>query len=197
MMDRVNLLPDEARLGPVERLVRFIDRQFWRVLAGVVGFLVVAGLLLMIVQEVRWRGSQKRLRELKTQIQTLQVETQNMESFAKQLDQVEQELGRQKKVLEWKINYLEATKTRPRIWASRLKELRQNIPHGVWLSELETGRGKSLRVAGGAREEELVTQFMGNLKSSPHFANVGFTYTEKDTIGNVPIVKFEIVCQVN
>ncbi len=196
-MDRVNLLPDEARLGPIERLVRFIDRQFWRVLGGVVGFIVVAGLIWAVGQGLSLGGSQKRLETLRREIQTLQVETQNMESFAKQLDQVEQELTRQKKILEWKIAYLEGAKTRPRIWASRLKELRQHIPHGVWLSEMETGKARSLRLAGGAREEGLVTQFMANLKSSPHFTNVGFTYTEKDSIGNVGIVKFEIVCQVS
>lgn len=196
-MDRVNLLPDEARLGPLERLVRFIDRNFWRVLGGVAGSLVAAGLILVIGQAFSLRKSHRRLETLRREIQTLQVETQNLELFAKQLDQVEQELLRQKKILEWKIAYLEGARTRPRVWASRLKELRQNIPHGVWLSELETGRGKNLRLAGGAREEGLVTQFMANLKSSPHFTNVGFTYTEKDAIGKVGIVKFEIVCQVN
>jgi len=105
-------------------------------------------------------------------------------------------LERQKKFIDWKAAYLKSAREQPRVWAVVLKDLRRNIPHGVWLTELETGSGGALRIAGGAPDEALVTEFMGNLKESPHFSSVGFTYTEKDQIGNVPIVRFEVVCRV-
>jgi len=98
--------------------------------------------------------------------------------------------------LELKLEYLTATRSRPRIWATVLEEMRREIPQGVWLTELETGPAGALRIAGGATDERLVTQFMSSLKGSAHFTNVTFTYTEKDQIGNVPIVRFEVVCRV-
>ncbi len=194
-MERVNLLPEEARMGPLEFLLQLVDKEFPRVLGTVLGVLVILGILLAVGQGMTLQKKKQKLAELKRQSQLLKVESQNLESFSKQLDQVEQELQRQKKILEWKIEYLNVAKERPRIWASVLRDLRQSIPRGVWLTELETGTGRSLRIAGGSTDENLVTQFMSNLKESPHFTNVGFTYTEKDTIGNVPVVKFEVVCR--
>ena len=142
------------------------------------------------------RKAEKKLTVLRQEIQVLQVESKNLESFSKQLDQVEAELQRQKKMLDWKREYLKTARERPQRWATLLKDLRRNIPRGVWLSELETGPEDHLRISGGAADETLVSQFMSNLKESPHFTHVGFTYTEKGNIGNVPIVRFEIVCRV-
>lgn len=195
-MERVNLLPEEARLRPIERLLLVVDRQFPKVLLGVVGSVVAIGLLVTIVQGFSLFGGRKRLKALKQEIQLLQVENKNKEGYFKQLDQIQQELQRQKSVIDLKIAYLSAARAHPRLWATVLKDLRRNIPHGVWLTELETGPSGSLRIAGGATDENLVTEFMTTLKSSPHFSNVSFTYTEKDAIGQIWVVKFEIVCRV-
>lgn len=196
MMERVNLLPEEARLRPIERLLLFVDRQFPRVLLSAVGSVTALGVILSLVQGISLYTGRKHLKAVKQEIQILQVEGQNKESFFKQLDQQQMELQRQKTMLELKLAYLNAAKSQPRIWATVLKDLRRNIPHGIWLTELETGSGGSLRIAGGATDENLVTDFMSTLKSSPHFSNVSFTYTEKDAIGQVWVVKFEIVCRV-
>lgn len=196
MMDRVNLLPEEARLRPIERVLMVVDRQFPKVLLGAVGSVAAIGLLLSMIQGFSLYGGRKRLKALKQEIQILQVENQNKEGYFKQLDQVQQELQRQKALIEMKLAYLNAAKSQPRVWAMVLKDLRRNIPHGVWLTELETGPGGSLRIAGGATDENLVTELMSTLKASPHFSNVGFTYTEKAAIGQVWVVKFEIVCRV-
>ncbi len=195
-MDRVNLLPEEAQMSFGERVVHVISQDFLKVMAGVCGTIVALGLIITLGQVIGLAQGKKQLKTLKEQIKILQVETQNMETFSKQLDQVDQELQRQKSVLENKLAYLKAVKERPRLLAVVLKEMRRNIPRGMWLTEMETGSGGALRIAGGATDENGVTQFMTNLKESPHFSNVGFTYTEKDSIGNVPFVKFEIVCRV-
>lgn len=195
-MERVNLLPEEARLTFPERVLLTVERDFPKVLAMVVGGVVAAGVLVSVLQWATLSRNERKLKALKKEVEILKVEGANMESFLKQLDQVGQELSRQKKTIEWKISYLKETKERPKVWAVLLKDLRQNIPHGVWLTELETGTSRALRITGGAPDEDLVTQFMTNLKASPYFTNVGFSYAEKDAIGNIPIVKFEIVCQV-
>jgi Tfp pilus assembly protein PilN len=195
-MDRVNLLPDEAHLGIRDRLVYLVERQFLRVLASVVGAVVATAFLFWVGQAMTLRKAEGRLVAFRQEIQVLQVEGKNLESFSKQLDQVEAELHRQKEMLDWKIEYLKTTREHPQRWAALLKDLRRNIPQGVWLSELETGPQASLRISGGAADEALVSQFMSNLKESTHFTHVGFSYTEKGNIGNVPIVRFEIVCRV-
>lgn len=195
-MERVNLLPDEARLGFLERIQQRVEREFGKVLALSAGAVLSIGLLFWMGQAIGLKKGQKRLAALKQEIQVIQVEGQNLESFSKQLDQVGKELERQEKILEWKVKHLKNAQERPKLWAALLKDLRRNIPGGVWLSELETSPDGRLRVAGGATDENLVSQFMSNLKESPRFTNVGFTFTEKDSIGNVGIVKFEIICQV-
>lgn len=196
-MERVNLLPEEARLTFLERILLTVDRGFPKVFAASVGTLVLMGLFLSLWQAIALGRNQRRFKALKGEVEILKVQGADMESFTKQLNQVEVELARQKKIIEWKISYLKGIREHPKIWSSLLTDLRQNIPQGVWLTELETGANRALRVAGGAPNEDLVTQFMSNLKASPHFTNVGFSYTEKDAIGSTPIVKFEIVCQVS
>ena len=195
-MERVNLLPEEARFTFKERVLVTVDRSFLKVLACVAGGVVFGGLALSLLQVIGLGRAERRLKGLQNEVEILKVEGANMESFLKQLNQVGEELLRQKKMIEWKISYLKGVRDNPKMWAVFLRDLRQNIPHGVWLTELETGANRALRLAGGAPNEDLVTQFMSNLKASPHFVNVGFSYTEKDAIGNIPIVKFEIVCQV-
>ena len=195
-MERVNLLPDEARIGPLEVVLRVVDKRFPQVLIGTVAVVVVLGVVGGLVQGITLATKKGRLTGLKKEIQRLQVESQNLVALSKQMDQIQQELERQKKVLEWKIEYLKVARERPRIWASVLRDLRQAIPRGVWLTELESGAGRAFRISGGSTDENLVTQFMANLKESPHFNNVGFTYTEKDSVGSVPVVKFEVVCRI-
>lgn len=196
-MERVNLLPEEAKLTFSERLLLTVERDFPKVLATVVGAVVATGAFVSVFQWATLSRNERKLKALKKEVEILKVEGANMESFLKQLDQVGQELARQKKTIEWKIGHLKGVRERPKVWAVLLKDLRQNIPHGVWLTELETGASRALRITGGAPNEDLVTQFMANLKTSPYFTNVGFSYAEKDAIGSVPIVKFEIVCQVS
>ncbi len=196
-MDRVNLMPDEARLGPIELLLQPLERDFWRVSGIVLAVALGLQTILAAGQGMTLRRARTRVQELEGEIRNLRLDEQNLKSLAQQMDQVERQLQQQKAVLEGKLNYLQAVRSHPRIWAAVLKDLRQNIPHGIWLTELETGQANALRIAGGATDERLVTRLMENLKVSPHFGNVAFTYTEKDRIGNVPIVKFEITCQAS
>lgn len=195
-MERINLLPEEARLSLGERVLHIVGHNFPRVLGGTVGAIAALALISFVGQAAALHRGRRVLESLRKRIEVLEVETRNQEAFAKQLDQVEQELQRQKSGLELKLSYLEAARFRPRVMAKILRDLRQSIPQGVWLTELETGQGNSLRIAGGATDENLVTQFMANIKASPSFTDVGFTYTEKDSIGRVPIVKFEVVCRI-
>lgn len=195
-MERVNLLPEDARLSFWEKLIQGIDQQFPKVLLGLVSGLALFAVVLVIVQETALFRSRKRLEELKKVNQTLKVESKNMEVFSKQLDQTQQELQRQKKVLETKLTYIKGVQAQPRVWAAVLKDLRQNIPHGVWLTDLESGPEGALKIAGGAMDENLVTELMGSLKENPHFSNVSFNFTEKAPVSNVMVVQFEIVCRV-
>lgn len=197
MMERINLLPEEVRLNFLEKLLLVINRQFLKVLAGAVGTVVMLAMVLSLGQGISLLTAKKRVKALKQEIQILQVESQNKEAFYKQLEQVEKELLRQKGLIDLKVAYLNGAAAHPHIWAGVLKDLRRNIPSGVWLTELESGPGGSLRIAGGAADESQVTQFMSNLKNSSQFSNVGFTYTEKDTIGRAWVVKFEVTCRVS
>ncbi len=197
-MERVNLLPDEARTGLVERVVQYVNRFFPRVLGGAAAAMLILGFVIWTGQAISLHQRTKRATALRDQLQTLRIETENLISFSKQLDGVETELGNQKQLLAWKLKYLQAVRNQPRVWATILKDLRRNIPTGVWLTGLEAGsKEQSIRVKGGASNENLVTQFMSSLKNSPYFTDVTFNFTEKDAIGKVKIVNFEISCKVS
>jgi len=197
-MERVNLLPDEARTGLVERVIQYVNRFFPRVLGSAVAAILILGFVIWTGQALSLHRRTKRAMTLRDQLQTLRIETENLISFSKQLDGVETELGNQKQLLAWKLKYLQAVRNQPRVWATILKDLRRNIPTGVWLTGLEAGsKEQSIRVRGGASNENLVTQFMSSLKNSPYFTDVTFNFTEKDAIGKVKIVNFEISCKVS
>lgn len=194
-MDRVNLLPDEARTGWLDRLVLAVDRRFLEILTASVAVLILGGGVLWVFQSWILSRREARVAALSGENQAVRVETENLKTFFAQLSEAEQELAKQKQGLEWKLGHLQSVRGRSQTWSEVLKDLRRNIPSGVWLTGLEVDGKRSVRVLGGARDQNLVTQFMSALKGSPYFTDVTFGFTEKDSIGETPIVKFEIRCR--
>jgi len=194
-MDRVNLIPDDLVLTWKDRLLGFVDRRFWLVLAWTVIVVWSCHGALFIRQNLLLTRYTKEASRLETKQATVKAELENNKAYLAQLDQVEGQLKQQLQRLMQQIAYLSTYRERQGELASTLQEIKRAIPYGIWLTELESSTEGQLRIAGGAFEDRLITQFMSQLKDNPRFTNVAFSFTRKAKIGKTGIVDFEVTCQ--
>ena len=194
-MDRVNLIPDDLILTWKDRLLAVVNRRFLVVLVWVV--VVVGGVEASVALRQGWLLTRytAQASSLETKRATMKAELDNNKAYLAQLDHTEGQLKEQLQRLMQQITSLSAYRERQGELSGLLQELKQAIPYGIWLTELETGAEGQLRIAGGAFEDRLVTQFMAQLKDNPRFTNVAFSFTRKAKIGKTGIVAFEVTCQ--
>jgi len=146
-------------------------------------------------QEILLRRYTKQTAALSAKRATAIAEMENAKAYLVQLEQAEGQLKQQGQWLTQRVKYLTVYRERQGEWATVLQEIKRAIPYGVWLTEFEGSGDGRLRIAGGAFEDRLVTQFMGQLKANPRVTNVAFTFTRKAKIGKTNIIAFELTCQ--
>lgn len=194
-MERVNLIPDDLAVTWVDRVLLVVDKQFFLVLAVAVATVGLLEAGMGVAQGLAAKRYAGNVSTLEARRSTLVADIDTANAYIKQLDQAEDELKQQTQRLMQRIRYLSVYREAQGEWAVTLQEIKRAIPYGVWLTDLESGLQGQLRIAGGAFENRLVTQFMGQLKDSPKFANVAFNYTKQSKIGNTSVVEFEVTCQ--
>lgn len=194
-MERVNLIPDDVALTWKDYALAFVDRRFGQVAGWTVGVVCLLQAAVAVNQAIlMWRYT-KQTAALSAKRETAIAEMENAKAYLAQLEQAEGQLTQQGQWLMQRVKYLSVYRERQGEWAAILQEVKRAIPYGVWLTEFEgSGEGK-LRIAGGAFEDRLVTQFMGQLKVNPRLTNVAFTFTRKAKIGKTDIIAFELTCQ--
>lgn len=116
----------------------------------------------------------------------------------------------QKRVLDQREKYLQATKDRQtreygefkwaveirdvnRQWRGTLFALGRNTPDGVFLNEViteKTPKGQGLKLAGTAVSLEQVALFISNLSRSSRFSSVQLESTQAGEINGLPTVGF-------
>ena len=195
MMERVNLIPDDVAVTWKDRTLVFVDRHFLQVLACVVGITCLLEGGAALREELLIRRYTKQASSVDAKRSALITELEKAKAYMAQLDQTDAQLKQQAQWLVQRIKYLGAYREQQGEWSSMLGEIKRSIPYGVWLTEFEGGGEGRLRIVGGAFEDRLVTQFMGQLKENPRFTNVAFSYTRKAKIGKTNIIAFEVTCQ--
>lgn len=197
MMERVNLIPDDVALTGLDRVLSLVNRRFLPVILSAVGIVVVLEGIAAGTQALTAYRATRRTRALEERRATLVAELESQRAFVGQLDRTEQELVQQVASLTKRVERLKSYQERPGEWTETLRDVKRALPYGVWLTELESSpRSGQLRMAGGAFNDDLVSQFMGALKENPRFFNVAFNYTKLGKIGRTGIVEFEISCQL-
>lgn len=194
-MERVNLIPDDIAVTWKDQALVFVDRNFLQVLGWAVGLVCMVEAGVALREELVIRRYVKQASAAETTRATLLDEIERAKASLAQLDQADAQLKQQTQWLTQRIKYLSAYRQRQGEWAAMLQEIKRSIPYGVWLTEFEGGGEGRLRIVGGAFEDRLVTQFMGQLKENPRFTNVAFSYTRKAKIGKTNIIAFEVTCQ--
>lgn len=195
-MERVNLIPDDLVLTWHEHLCAFVDRHFLPTLGSLLAAAGALQLLLAVSHGMLAHRHTRQAASLEAQRATLLAELEHATAYVSQLDQAEAQLKQQLTWLTYRMSYLNAYRATEGVWASTLQTVKRALPYGVWLTELEGNAQGQLRLAGGAFNDNLVSRFMGELKTVPQFTDVAFTYTKQDRIGKTGIVSFEITCHV-
>ncbi len=195
-MERINLLPEDLTLTPVNRFIYSVNQRFFptlgRTLAAAAGLVFLVAVIQIFLTQ-HYLSSTDRVKQKKAKAA---VELKKMSGTVARLSQRETELLRQ---MEWqneRVQYLRTYQDSAGEWSPVLEEVKSALPFGVWLTELEADPKRTLRVAGGAFEEDLVVKFMGALKETPKFRDVAFNFTKKAIIGKTGVVQFEIVSKV-
>ncbi len=193
-MERVNLIPNDLAVTWMDRAVFILNRRFLTVLIWSLGTIVVFEAGLGFSYGVMAQQYHRRTAALQSKRVTLVADLENAKATVKQLERVEQDLRGQAERLMQRIAYLTLYRESSGEWADTLKELKRALPYGVWLTDLDGAKGV-VRLAGGAFDDALVSQFMGQLEQNARFGTVAFSYTRQAKIGQTNVVEFEISCQ--
>ena len=196
-MDRINLLPDNLVLTAWPNRARFlVERRFLPTLgwaaAGTFGLV----LLLTVGQGVLARAYGARTRAVEAQQKKTAAELAQVQIAVLELDEKEKSLRQQIEGQSQRLEYLKQYQGRSGKWAEVLGEIKRAMPYGVWLTELEGDPRRQVRLAGGAFQEDLVTEFMGDLKRVSRFEDVAFNFTKKEAAGKAEFIQFEVTCKV-
>lgn len=196
-MDRINLLPDDLVLTAWPNRVRFwVDRQFLPTLGRAAAGALALVVLISVGLGLAAKSYEARARALEARRKKMAVELEQVRAMAAELEEKERQLLQQ---IDWqrqRLAYLKQYQDRSGRWAEILLEIKRALPYGVWLTELEGDPRKQLRLAGGAFQEDLVTEFMGDLKGISRFQDVAFNFAKKGAVGKTEYVQFEVTCRV-
>ncbi|OIO37977.1 MAG: hypothetical protein AUJ75_03445 [Candidatus Omnitrophica bacterium CG1_02_49_10] len=96
------------------------------------------------------------------------------------------------KNLQNKIEFLARERVDKVNWPRILTAINANLPKDVWINKMILSQRDESRVAGSTYNNALVSSFLSNLESSPHFDRVKFNYTEKAELDGRNIVNFEL-----
>lgn len=196
-MDRINLLPDNLVLTSWPNRVRFwVDRRFLPTLARAAAGAFGLVLLTAVAQGLLVKSYEGKTRVLAAEQKKVAAGLDQIQTVVMELDQKEDQLLQQIEGQNQRLAYLKQYQDRSGRWAEVLGEIKRALPYGVWLTELEGDPRRQVRLAGGAFQEDLVTEFMGDLKRVPRFDDVAFNFAKKGEVGKAEFVQFEVTCRV-
>jgi type IV pilus assembly protein PilN len=162
-MIRINLLKPESkefREGPVVSGPEFKPKKAFP-------FTSVFALFLIIVLAAAFFFQKRTINQEKERLQTAQAEKKKLEYVITKLA----ELEKQKAVFERKINLIRQLRAQQDSAVTIMDELSRRLPDWVWLTEVSS-QGQMIQVKGNALSNNLIADFIYNLESSPHLANV-------------------------
>jgi type IV pilus assembly protein PilN len=162
-MIRINLLKPESkefREGPVAPGPEFKAKKAFPLTS-------VFALFLIVILAAAFFLQKRMINQEKERLQTAQAEKKKLEYVIAKLD----ELEKQKAVFERKINLIHQLRAQQDSAVTIMDELSRKLPDWVWLTEVSS-QGQMIQVKGNALSNNLIADYIYNLESSPHLANV-------------------------
>lgn len=72
-----------------------------------------------------------------------------------------------------------------------MDEISKKLPDWVWLTEISS-QGQQVQIRGNALSNNLIADYIYNLESSPHFANVNLISSTQKSGGSAQYLEFSL-----
>ena len=134
-----------------------------------------------------------------TQAQTIERKQQYLqerEARKKTLDRVLQtleELERAKSMLDKKVKLISELKSSQQDTVKMMDALVDAMPDWVWLTDLRFSN-KQLSISGKAVHNNLISDFINNLKGTGCFYNIGFPGSNREKQSGQDVFNFKLTC---
>jgi Tfp pilus assembly protein PilN len=144
-------------------------------------------ILLLVVLAAAFFLQRQMISRERDRLQTAQAEKKKLEYVVAKLA----ELEKQKAVYERKISLIRQLRAQQDSAVVILDELSKSLPDWVWLTDLAS-QGQAIQIKGNALSNNLIADYIYNLESSPHFAEVNLISSTQRTGRSAQYMEFSL-----
>ncbi len=132
-----------------------------------------------------------KISEEQNLLATAQQEKKSLQQVSEKL----QKLETQRDTLQNKIRVIDNLKSRQGNAVIIMDELSSNIPDWVWLTETSFSENK-IRIKGKAMSNNLLADYIRNLKESPYLTNIGLISSTLRNVKNSEYLEFSLTAEL-
>jgi Tfp pilus assembly protein PilN len=144
-------------------------------------------LLLLAILGAAFFLQKRMISQERDRLQTAQAEKKKLEYVVAKLA----ELEKQKAVFERKIGLINQLRAQQDSAVVILDELSKKLPDWVWLTDVSS-QGQMIQIKGNALSNNLIADYIYNLESSAHFANVNLISSTQKTGRSAQFLEFSL-----
>lgn len=148
--------------------------------ASVLTFFIVGGMYFL--QSNKLSDVRKQLEERKARLTELEEILQTLKV-----------LENTKKVLKNKVDIIQNLNSKKQVTVKMMDQLSRALPEMVWLTNMKFNNN-TLSLSGSALSNNLVADFINNLKSTNYFGNIQFKDSIRSKKSGVDVFDFRLDC---
>ena len=188
-MIKVNLLrPEKKDVSATGEAVSYIEEEKEKKLS--LSAIVTALGLAVVVIGALYYFQANTLSDKENELKARKARKAELEEALKEIEQ----LKKTRDMLTRKVKVIENLKSKQQHTVKMMDQLSKALPDWVWLTSLRF-TGNSLRLTGKALSNNLIADFINNLKGTNHFYNVQFNFSTRRQEGGQDVFSFSISCR--
>ncbi len=182
-MIRINLLKEEPTGPVITAKEEVIKEKKPFPMTSLIGLFVVAAIALGFLQF-------NAIKKEKTLLKEVQEEKEKLKDVLVKLERVQE----QQDLIMRKIDLINQLKSQQGVAVSILDELSKNIPYWVWLTEVSFSK-QQVQIRGRAIDLNLISDYIYNLETSPHFQNVNLASSNRRQVRGNEFLDFSLTAR--
>jgi Tfp pilus assembly protein PilN len=186
-MIRINLLKPEkkdVKLAPKTPEAAFKEKNTTPLYSLFILLAIAAIVVLFFFQK-------NNISEEQDLLEVAQQEKKSLQYISEKL----QKLETQRDTLQNKIHLIDTLKSRQGNAVIIMDELSRNIPDWVWLTETSFS-GNKIRIKGKAMSNNLLADYIRNLKESPYLTNIDLISSTLRNVKNSEYLEFSMTAEL-
>jgi Tfp pilus assembly protein PilN len=186
-MIRINLLKPEkkdVKLAPKTPEAAFKEKNTTPLYSLFILLAIAAIVVLFFFQK-------NNISEEQDLLEVAQQEKKSLQYISEKL----QKLETQRDTLQNKIHLIDTLKSRQGNAVIIMDELSSNIPDWVWLTETSFS-GNKIRIKGKAMSNNLLADYIRNLKESPYLTNIDLISSTLRNVKNSEYLEFSMTAEL-